>query len=49
MLLALSIEGKGRNGEGCFDLRLVQSRVTFELGREGGRKPEGSDQPGREE
>lgn len=40
---------KREKREGCFDLRLVQSRVTFELGREGGCKPEGLDQPGREE
>lgn len=49
MLLVLSVEGKGRKGEGCLDLRFVQSGVTFELGCEGDRKPEDLDQPGREE
>lgn len=38
MLLALPVEGKGRKGEGCLDLRFVQSGVIFEFGCEGNLK-----------
>lgn len=40
---------KREKGEGCRDRRFVQSGVTFELECEGGCKPSGLDQPGREE